>query len=298
MGPLRTLGAFVGWLSGAVAGVTAILYAFGFLATLAHQRLFGLVWASITRDSLWYIGLGGQVIVAWALDAILWLLLLFLVGETWRLAARHLTSRFSARRIRLAAFVAWSDRHALWFLAGASMVLAGMMMGAFEGALAVRDLLFVDRQAICGGDTLASELVGSDRHRAVERAGAVFGYAALALGIGWYATPRLFGEGASALPILICASVALQALGAIPAAYGILVMERGLRHVDVDGGRAEQFRSGQFWLVARATDGIWVWEPATQTVHWFAQASFDHLRIGPLKAIGMLSCTEQSKTLE
>lgn len=296
--PLKTVGAFIGWLSGAVAGVTAILYAFGFLATLAHQRLLGLGWASISRDSLWYVGLGGQVVVAWALDAILWLLLLFFFGEAWRMIAKRLTPQEAGKKIRIGALVHWFDRHALWFLAIAAMVLAGQMMAAFEGTLAVRNLLFAGREAVCGGDDLVAELAGVREDRALERAGAVFGYAALALGLGWYATPRLFGNRISALPVLICGSVALQALGAIPAAYGILVMERGLRHVVADGENAERFQRGPIWLVARATDGVWAWEPATRSVHWFAEGSFDYLRIGHMASVGSLSCSEGSTNVD
>ena len=289
---LKQLGMFFGWLSGVIAGFTAVLYGLGFMATVSHQGLLGLDWAITPRETLWYLGLGGQVAAHWALLAMVALLLVLIGGESLRWVVRRLRGKDDARPGRVAAAARWLDRNVVWFIALMAMVLIGIMMGEFAGALQISDLLFAGTEKLCGGGGVFGDIVAADRIALLERANKIAFYAALALGVGWYAAPRLISREGPAIPLLICLAVALQALGAIPASHGIFVLDTSLRSVAADGAVIETFPEGSLRLLARTRDGLWAWEPASRAVHWFAEGTFGHLRIGDALPIRALACPE------
>lgn len=275
MNPFAKLGAFVGWLSGSIAGVTAILYGFGFVATQIHQRLLGIGWAFVTRDTLWYLGVGGQV-VAWSGLLIATALLpLFLAGEAVRAFGRTAADWQDGWKGRLGRVARWIDRHVLWFLALLLMVLAGNMMARFEGALDETDLLYRSAKELCSAQGVLSDLLSQDAGQRSQRANAIILYAALAIGIGWYAAPRLLSGTAPPIPALVSIAVGLQALGSIPAAYGIFMMGTRFHEVQIDDAG-----DGGYRLLARAEDGVWLWEPTSQRVHWIANSEFQRLVVG------------------
>src|SRR5260370_365051 len=68
---LQTLGSAITWLSGALAGIGAIFYAFGWLATLSNVRMLGLESGSLHYDHLFYVQRGA-------------IFFLYTVVATWR----------------------------------------------------------------------------------------------------------------------------------------------------------------------------------------------------------------------
>ena len=60
---LKQFGALLAWFSGSVAGVSAVLYAFGFIATKAADQVLGVGFEFASRDPVVYIGRGGSVVM-------------------------------------------------------------------------------------------------------------------------------------------------------------------------------------------------------------------------------------------
>jgi len=61
---IQALGAAIAWLSGAVAGLGAIFYAFGFLATLSYVRMLGVNLRSLRYDYTFFVQLGANFFVS------------------------------------------------------------------------------------------------------------------------------------------------------------------------------------------------------------------------------------------
>jgi hypothetical protein len=289
---LKHLGGFFGWLSGIVAGVTATLYAIGFIASLARQRMLGLDWGATSQETLWYLGLGGQVASRWAFLATVWLLLVIAVGESFIWALRRISGweRRELRFFRSAAL--WLDRQLIWLIALVATLFTGLMMNAFDGALQVSGLLFAGAGEICTGGGVVGDLVTANDAALTARADTVAGFAALALGTGAYAVPRLLARHGPALPMLLCGAVAFQALAAIPTAHGIFLFDARLHDVDPQGGGPAGDRAGALSLVARVRDGIWLWEPSTGDMHWIAEEAVSGLRVGAPRSIRSLACRQ------
>jgi hypothetical protein len=277
---LKQLGLFLGWLSGVVAGITAFLYGLGFVATNAHQRVLGLDLAMVMREPSWFIGVGGQVAARWLLLAMVALLPMMLVGEALLWLARSLRARG-----RAVGLIGWIDRRIVWIIAVLSLVLAAVLMGTLRDPLGISGLLFLDRAGICRADGFAASLGANDGRTLSETADRVALLTAIAFGIGWYAAPRLIAQRGPAVPMFICAAVALQALGTIPVAHGILVMRKEVREMRVAG---TSDREG--FLITVARDGLWVWQPDAQRVQWLEQGSYQLLDIGKPIALRAAAC--------
>ena len=287
---LKFFGKLLGWLSGVLAGTTAVLYGLGFIATVAHLGMLGLDWAITAREPLWYLGLGAQVAAHWALQAMLALLLVLGIGEILRWFGRRARRGDPEAPSRLARVVNWIDRRLVWFISVISLVLIGYMMSAFEGALEVRNLLFAENELLCRRDGVVGDLAAADLRALSARAERVVFFAALALGLAGYAAPRLASGRGGPVPLLVCLAVGLQALGAVPAAHGLFILDQELRAVSAEGEHIGAFSSGQLYMLARAENGLWAWEPPSRRVHWFAEGSFGHLEIGKAHSMRALAC--------
>lgn len=58
---LKQFGTFIGWLSGSLAGISAIFYGLGFIATMAEDRLLGIGFAFAIREPEFYLERGGSL---------------------------------------------------------------------------------------------------------------------------------------------------------------------------------------------------------------------------------------------
>lgn len=70
---LRALGATIAWLSGSLAGIGAIFYAFGYLITLANLHMLGLDLLAFHYEPTFYIQRGAGFLLLSAMD----------VGQFW-----------------------------------------------------------------------------------------------------------------------------------------------------------------------------------------------------------------------
>ena len=67
---VRTLGGTIAWLSGSVAGIGAIFYAFGYLITLANLNMLGLDPLAFRYDPTFYIQRGASFLLLVAIDVV------------------------------------------------------------------------------------------------------------------------------------------------------------------------------------------------------------------------------------
>jgi hypothetical protein len=282
---LKQLGLFLGWLSGVVAGITAFLYGLGFVATNAHQRVLGLDLAMVVRDPSWFIGIGGQVAARWLLLAMVALLPMMLVGEALLWLARWLRARGRAERL-----IGWIDRRIVWMIAVLGLVLAGVLMSTLRDPLRISGLIFLDRSGLCEADGIGASLAANDGGALSGTANQVALLTAIAFGIGWYAAPRLIAQRGPALPMFICAAVALQAIGTIPVAHGILVMRKEVREMRVEAASPAAASDREGYLITMARDGLWVWQPETRRLQWLDQDSYRLMDIGEPVALRAAAC--------
>ena len=292
---LKLLGTALAWVSGVVAGVTAILYALGFAASVAHQRLLGVDWGVISREPLWYLGVGGQVLVAWLAQAMVVFFIVVLAGEAVLFLIRRLKRLNGALTRGVGKVFAWVDRHIVWLIAFLAMFLTHFLMQSIIEAVRVRNLLLGDNGAACEAGGLRAALLDFDEAILLDRWGGVALLSAMAIGVGAYALPRLAAGEGPALPLLICIAVAANAVISVPVAHGIFRADTRWPSVSGDGEQLSDFTANRLRLLGRTPDGLWAWEPEANAVHLFVQGTFDHLRIGPETSIRQaLNCQIKS----
>jgi hypothetical protein len=104
--------------------------------------------------------------------------------------------------------------------------------------------------------------------------------------------PRLLARHGPALPLLLCAAVAFQALAAIPTAHGIFLFDARLHDVVPEREGLPGEGGTPLSLVAQVRGGVWLWEPATGDMHWIAERTITGLRVGAPRSIRSLACRE------
>ena len=288
---LKLLGTALAWVSGVVAGITAILYALGFAATVAHQRMLGVNWGVIARDPLWYLGAGGQVLVAWLAEAMVVFFVVVVAGECILRLIRWLTQRQGRFTRPVASLAGWIDRHVVWLVALLAMIVTGFLTASMTEALAIKNLLLAEPSTTCAANGIAAALLDFDEAALAERSADIAWFSALAVGVGAYAVPRLAAGNGPGLPLLICIAVAINAVLAVPISHGILKVDTRWQSVAGDGVAIAAFPEAALRLLGRTPDGIWAWDPDGRAVHLFVTDSFKHLQIGPARTIReLLDC--------
>jgi hypothetical protein len=218
MSLLRALGAAIAWLSGSLAAITAIFYAFGYLATLANLDMLGLDLLAFHYDSSFYIARGADaLLLSGTVIGGFWLALFVVLGLF--AAAGDMPNRIggwlSAKPLlRLLIHFRMPAKPWLYVLLLAIilwLVAGSWQMLPFPSDLGVSGVLYSDtadgaarsvRQWIVAGDTLRlNELYGAFVVR--EGVLATFIIVAWALTRGWRrraaAMPPFAVVGATAL---------------------------------------------------------------------------------------------------
>lgn len=279
MDPLKKVVSFVGWLSGSLAGLMAVLYALGFIAMMAHQRLLGLDWAFVARDTLVFLGIGGQVAATFILLAPLILFGVLILGESLGWALTQVSAWREGWRRMPGAVARWLVRHGVWFLAVAASFLMINATDGFGGALSVTGLLFQSQAELASAQGVKAILLDEAASAARQaRANEIAMYAVAALGVIWYAARILMRRRAPAIAVVIFAGVGIQALGALPIAYGIFSMRLALHPIQFPAdqhGVPDGLR-----LIEREGEGLWLWNPKTREVTWIAPGEARSFHVG------------------
>mgnify|MGYP000851161536 FL=1 len=293
---IKGIALFLGWLSGSLAGIAAILYSFGYLVARAQLNLLGLQ-GLVAQDPEHFLQEGAKFFVVLAADYLGpvfpwlyfagWLLLaalplLALIG--WILARRpeallRLRDRLATSGARLAEQLPWSWRK----LAFAVLVLVLLLrltthLNPFVDVLAVADILYA---APVSGESrgpaeIRQWLTSTDRADLVLLKGRfgelLRGAAEVALVVVavWYlgaASPwRLW----LALPFMVVLVVYTLLL---PMAYGVLVRpnEYPLVAVSSDSPLLAGVR-GELFLLRKTGDEFVFWDKAARRVLWVPTA--------------------------
>jgi len=298
---IKGIALFLGWLSGSLAGIAAILYSFGYLVARAQLNLLGLQ-GLVAQDADYFLQEGAKFFVVGAADYLSplfpwlyfagWLLLaalplLALLG--WLAASRRQAllegrDRFLMRGAHVAERLPWSWRK----LAFAILVLVLLLrltthLNPFVDVLAVADILYA---APLSGESRGSAevrqwLTSSDRADLVLLKGRfgelLRGAAEVALVVVavWYlgaASPwRLW----LALPFMLVLVVYTLLL---PMAYGVLVRPNEYPQVTVssDSPLLTGVR-GELFLLRKTGDEFVFWDKAARRVLWVPAAQVSGL---------------------
>jgi len=275
---------FIAWLSGSVAGITAIFYATGYLVTLANLRLLGLDQFVSTFDPAFYISRGGSFFYYVGSLFIIVLLLLvplifLLVGAKGALEALHVRLEKRARYRNLVKRLAVGPsirRGAL--VAVLLLVLAAAFASTFRNVtslLAVSGILFAgDLSAGNDPDSMIRLLACGSAEAKDPRFFDVFKIAAL-IGLLLYVVLRLARDfERRALVVAPFALSFVVYVSALPFVYGAVKIPTAFSEIalrtgpDTDIGLVTRT-----YLVNKSENDFIVWAPDEGRVVWVAAST-------------------------
>lgn len=290
MDVLKQLGAFLGWLSGVLAGVAAILYSFGFIALAVHHGILGVGWAGIGQDPPGYLTLGGRIAGSWLLVGTLALVLTAAALALLRGALHRLAPAEGRPAGALGRAAAALGRRPLWLVALALLAIAQLVQEAFGTALGTRDLLFAPEAQLCGLTGAAAELVRGHAEALQGRAMRVYFWASVMLCLLALTGRRLTAAPVRLVPAVICLAAGLVTLGLVPIAHGYFVMPKALPEARLGGALPEGVPSEGLRLVAATQSELWLWTPSDGSLHWLPRGALASLRLTPPVPPRSLSC--------
>lgn len=285
---LKQFGTFIAWLSGSLAGITAGLYAFGFVATIGADELLGMTPGLNSRDAGFYIGRGGNLVMRTVIIAMWPALLVVTLGAlvSW---AGHRFGRAADERPGLLRRAARAAALPAASLAMFALAFVGLTY-FIDPALDARNLLFaseVPPEACRARDPLTMAIFAQER----DSLGLWFaGMAALAgtvAGLGALSRARLV-EAGQGVWLSVASIAAFLTLVEVPLAYGVLAVETAPPPVRVEpppDGQTDGLR-----LLARSADGILVWLEDERLVRWISSREISSFTVGAGAPIPPLSC--------
>lgn len=270
---------FLVWVAGAVAGITAILYACGYLVTRSHLAMLGLYGlVDFGADHFLQEGAKFAITAAYAVlrpllsvVALLGLFMLATNGVWLSLANRPLGGWLRRTQGKLASKVSpvsWRKLAYLIFL-GALLMHASYAFEYFESPLNVVNLLYADPTTAKSGGLGALILAGERAKLHGHFEGLLWGTvlaAALTLGT-WRAVAPLAHRRLMCLPFAVTLSLYVVTL---PMDYGVL--ERSVHYGAVSfAGEGGAVPDGlALYLLDRRSDGFVVWDKTRRRVIWVA----------------------------
>lgn len=293
---LKQFGTFIAWISGSLAGIGAILYGLGFVATMAEDRLLGIGFAFAIREPEFYVERGGSLTMRTLIPAIGPVLVLVAFAAAFRWLSRQLDLAGNARLVtpRRLAQAAAPPLAAMVML---FVSLAGLV-NIVGPALDVSGLLFSRGPPLenCdGAGEVAKAILSpeSDARSAFFKRFAM--HAGVVAGLGLIAWPHLLGSG-KGLWLAIAGIAGFFALVGVPITYGILVAEKSAPEVWIEpppNGGEERLR-----LLSRTNDSILIWLEDRRLLRWINAQQIETLTVGPGEPIIALSCPGPGSSAE
>lgn len=281
------VGSLFGWLGGSLAGITAMLYAFGYLVTRAHLSMLGL-YGVVSFDQSDFLQEGAKFVLVLVNDFVLPVAAaLLLVGlPLWWLATRSQTP-IKWVRAQLAGRAAL--RPALFILLFLSFALLSDRAGAHFGeALRVRNLLY----AVETQDELSAwRLAGNEAALAgwfTEREFEVLGTGLLAT-VAWWGLASSRRRGWLVAPLFL--ALASQCI-LLPMAYGATQRPVLYPRVKISG---KESPSQPLFLIDSSDDAFVVWSPLTRHVTWLPVSGVDRLDLTEVSSLFVAASPMASK---
>lgn len=285
---MKQIGLLVAWLSGSLAGITAGLYALGFVATIGADALLGIDAALNVRDPAFYIGRGASLLVRTLLIGMLSALPVIALGEAigWLGRCQAIARVDGTGRVRRALGAAVTPAASFGML---SLALVGLD-GYILPSRAARDLLFTDEIAadICRAADPLTLAIFAQQRDALDS-----GFTAMALiaggvvGLAVIARERLADPGRG-LWLSLAAIAGFLVLIQVPLAYGFMAVEIAPHRIEVAAppGTGE----GPLRLLARSAGGLLLWREHERRVLWIRDSEVATFTIGAGAPIAPIGC--------
>ncbi len=280
---LRQFAAFIGWLSGALVGVGALLSAFGYFAVHANARFLGFDPILVDYSSANYLMRGAEAWTHIALSAAAMVITLSLL-VVLRPAAAFLITVLALRmapnperglgRIARKYWDFWKLVFYVGLLAYLYFVFYDPYAMQFGAALDISDVLYDATPA--AGPAVRHEIVcgqGSDTAAAFNRATIAGGVAIALLVLAARVTATMTSFRWLIAPFVVVAVLFVYFLASL---YGVLVMERKFSPVELQ--TEEQSESGLF-LVLETDSRFVLWRPAERTIISVAEKNVRRLTL-------------------
>lgn len=286
---IEGLKSFLVWVAGALAGITAILYACGYLVTRSHLAMLGLYGlVDFGADHFLQEGAKFAITVAYvalrpllSVVVLLGLVVLLVRAIGPVLAHRGAGGWLTGAMGKVSALVSPESRRKLaYFLClGALLAHATVAYDNFENPLNVVNLLYADPAAAKPGSLNALILAG-DRARLHGRFEGLLWSTLLAASLT-VAAWRAVGAGRSHSNLLMMpfgVTLGLY-LVTLPMDYGVL--ERPVNYGAVsftsDPGTLPQ--GDNFYLLDKKSDGFVVWNKTTRRVVWVPASKIQRVEV-------------------
>jgi hypothetical protein len=288
IGVVGGIKSFLVWVAGALAGITAILYACGYLVTRSHLAMLGL-YGLVEFGTDFYLQEGAKFVITTAYTVLRWMLpmvvvlglLFFAANAVWSLLAGRAAGAWLRRcEAKMAAMVLPAQRRRLAYLVflAALLLHAGIAFDYFESPLKVVNLLYAD-PANPKLSSLDALILAGNRDALHGRfEGLLLGslLTALLTLAAWRVLVQATNRGWRMLPFGVTLALYLVSL---PMDYGVL--ERSVQYGVVSfAGDADVLPKGEtVFLLDRKADGFVVWDRNNRRVLWLPSAKLQRAEI-------------------
>lgn len=305
MNLLRGIAVGLGWLSGSLAGIGAVVYACGYLITRAQLYLFGLSgFFPLSADyfmqegAKFLLDVGkraieqflGLVIIAEIVLAVVLIIALPLLH--WRPSLRI---GLATARPRVAELVGrlheplpWSPAWSIYLvLLGLLALLLESNHSDFVAPLKISNVLY--RTQPPAGDSpdaqIAGWLLAGDVGRLHGYFWDLFGTQVRAIVLmvaAWYATAKLAARMALLIPFVV--TLALYSLY-LPMAYGVLVRPMKYNVVAVHGRERPGEPPARSFLLSGTDQEFLVWDRSVPVVRWVPKREVNRVDVDGLQSL-------------
>jgi hypothetical protein len=277
LGILEGFKAFLVWVGGSLAGITALLYACGYLVTRAHMSMLGL-YGLVEYGNDHFLQEGAKFLLAAGYD-VLRVLVVFVVMAgvvvLIVLIGRRLLHDTSLAKKLAALLHGWLAnwwRHGLYVVLFLALVWhTDTYINAFERPLSIANLLYSDTSRTTSTQPgsaaeLAGWIVAGDATRLARQFEDLLfgGVAAAALAFfAWRVVAKWRLRAWLVAPFVLPLAIYVVTL---PMAYG--VMQRPVRYPLVSFAGYESESEGRLFLLSRTGDAFVVWNESARRLVW------------------------------
>lgn len=285
---------FLVWVAGALAGITAILYACGYLVTRSHLAMLGL-YGLVDFGADHFLQEGAKFAITTAYTAlrpllsivVLLGLLMLAVNGLWSLLANRALGEWLRRtRGKLLSRVSLLFWRKLVYLIllGALLVHASYAFDYFESPMNVVNLLYADPATATQGGLDALVLAGERGKLHGHFEGLLWGTllaAVLTLTV-WRVVSPLPYRNLMRLPFVVTLSLYGVTL---PMDYGVL--ERSVHYgvVSFAGEGGAMPEGTTLFLLDRRSDGFVVWNKTSRRVIWVAASKVHRAEVRAVESL-------------
>ncbi len=305
---LKGAATFIGWLSGALAAVAAILYAFGYLVTLANLHALGLDLLVLSFDPLFYLQRGSRFTVYVAVESFAFVLGplvgMAVVTFVWLVAQRALRHRPLTRKLFRALKAvpglirAW--RYVIYALL--LLILMVHMSATYQNITSVLEI-----SDLLHASTTSSSEIESEERRAIREAlvqrkdddrspgilGTKFLFslfffleAIMVLYLAWQLTGQWRFRLLFVSPF---ACIFAMIFITLPMIYGVIVLpnEYSIVHIVTKDGRIGA--KSDYYLLNKTSEAFVLWDERVQRVLWLPVKVVQEARIGRRRPISFVT---------